>query len=210
MRGRPCPQPASDIAFTPAVKAVQVRRGSRKAYAAREASGGFQTSVSPDLVAFLAEVDTAYLATASAAGQPYAQHRGGPKGFIRAIDDRTLGFADYRGNRQYVTLGNLSENDRAFLFLMDYAHRRRVKVWGRARVVENDPALIEKLMPDGYAARPEQAILFDVEAWDVNCPQHIPQKIDAAEVLDTVEALRARIDALDAENAALKAKLASS
>ena len=202
--------PASDIAFTPAVKAVQVRRGSRKAYAAREASGGFQTSVSPDLVAFLAEVDTAYLATASAAGQPYAQHRGGPKGFIRVIDDRTLGFADYRGNRQYVTLGNLSENDRAFLFLMDYAHRRRVKVWGRARVVENDPALIEKLMPDGYAARPEQAILFEVEAWDVNCPQHIPQKIDAAEVLDTVESLRARIDALDAENAALKAKLASS
>jgi uncharacterized protein len=202
-------KPASDIAFTPAVKAVQVRRGSRRAYAAREASGGFQTSVSPDLVAFLAEIDTAYLATASAAGQPYAQHRGGPKGFIRAIDDRTLGFADYRGNRQYVTLGNLSENDRAFLFLMDYAHRRRVKVWGRARVVENDPALIEKLMPDSYSARPEQAILFDVEAWDVNCPQHIPQKIDAAEVLDTVEALRARIDALDAENAALKAKLAS-
>lgn len=201
--------PASDIAFTPAVKAVQVRRGSRKAYAAREASGGFHTSVTPDLVAFLAEIDTAYLATASAAGQPYAQHRGGPRGFLRAIDERTLGFADYRGNRQYVTLGNLSENDRAFLFLMDYAHRRRVKVWGRARVVDNDPALLEKLMPDGYAARPEQAILFDVEAWDVNCPQHIPQKIDAAEVLDTVEALRARIDALVGENAALKAKLAS-
>ncbi len=197
--------PSSDVAFTPAVKAVQTRRGSRKAYAAREASGGLRTGVTPDLAAFLAEVDTAYLATASADGRPYAQHRGGPKGFIRPLDGRTLGFADYRGNRQYVTLGNLSENDRAFLFLMDYAHRRRVKVWGRARVVEDDPALIEKLMPEGYAARPEQAILFEVEAWDVNCPQHIPQKVDAVEVLETVEALGQRIAALEAENAALRA-----
>jgi predicted pyridoxine 5'-phosphate oxidase superfamily flavin-nucleotide-binding protein len=201
---------ASDIAFSPAVKAVQARRGSRRAYAAREASGGFETTITPDLAAFLAEVDTAYLATASAAGQPYAQHRGGPKGFIRALDDRTLGFADFRGNRQYVTLGNLSENDKAFLFLMDYAHRRRVKVWGRARVVENDSDLIEKLMPKGYAARPEQAIVFDVEAWDVNCPQHIPQKLDAARVLETVEDLRSRIAALEAENAALKAQPAAS
>lgn len=198
---------ASDIAFTPAVKAIQSRRGSRTAFAAREASGGFRTAVTPDLVAFLTEVDTAYLATASAAGQPYAQHRGGPKGFIRALDGRTLGFADYRGNRQYVTLGNLSENDKAFLFLMDYAHRRRVKLWGRARVVENDPALIEKLMPQNYRARPEQAIVFEVEAWDVNCPQHIPEKLDAAEVAQAVEALKARIAALEAENAALKARL---
>ena len=199
--------PASDIAFSPAVKAIQSRRGSRQIFAAREASGGFRTAVTPDLVAFLAEVDTAYLATASAAGRPYAQHRGGPKGFIRALDDRTLGFADYRGNRQYVTLGNLSENDKAFLFLMDYAHRRRVKLWGRARVVENEPALIDKLAVEGYRARPEQAILFEVEAWDVNCPQHIPQKLDAAEVAEAVEALSARIAALEAENAALKARL---
>ena len=141
--------PASDIAFTPSVKAVQSRRGSRKAHAAREASGGFHTEVTPDLAAFLAEVDTAYLATASAAGQPYAQHRGGPKGFIRALDEHTLAFADFRGNRQYVTLGNLSENDKAFLFLMDYANRRRVKVWGRARVVENAPELLERLYAGG-------------------------------------------------------------
>jgi len=194
---------ASDIAFTDAVKAVQTRRGSREIYARREAGGGFRTEITDDLVGFLGDVDTAYLATASADRQPYAQHRGGPKGFIRRVGERTLGFADFKGNRQYVTTGNLMENSRAFLFLMDYAHRRRVKIWGRARVVE-DPRLIETLMPAGYRARPEQAILFDVEAWDVNCPQHIPQKIDAEDVASAFEGLRQRIEALEQENAALK------
>jgi uncharacterized protein len=194
---------ASDIAFTPAVKAVQTRRGSRGAYAKREAAGGFQTEITPDLVEFLSAVDTAYLATATAEGQPYAQHRGGPRGFIRVVGQRTLGFADFRGNRQYVTTGNLSENDKAFLFLMDYAHRRRVKIWGRARVSE-DPEVIDALMPKGYRARPEQAILFDVEAWDVNCPQHIPQKIDAEDVARALESLQERIARLEEENAALK------
>ena len=195
--------PASDIAFTPAVKAVQTRRGSRGAYAKREAAGGFQTEITPDLVEFLSAVDTAYLATANAEGQPYAQHRGGPRGFIRVVGQRTLGFADFKGNRQYVTTGNLSENDKAFLFLMDYAHRRRVKIWGRARVSE-DPEVIDALMPESYRARPEQAILFDVEAWDVNCPQHIPQKIDAEDVGRALESLQERIARLEEENAALK------
>jgi predicted pyridoxine 5'-phosphate oxidase superfamily flavin-nucleotide-binding protein len=194
---------ASDIAFTPAVKAVQTRRGSRGAYAKREAAGGFQTEITPDLVEFLSAVDTAYLATSTAEGQPYAQHRGGPRGFIRVVGQRTLGFADFRGNRQYVTTGNLSENDKAFLFLMDYAHRRRVKIWGRARVSE-DPEVIDALMPEGYRARPEQAILFDVEAWDVNCPQHIQQKIDAEDVARALESLQERIARLEEENAALK------
>ena len=194
---------ASDIAFTPAVKAVQTRRGSRGAYAKREAAGGFQTEITPDLVEFLSAVDTAYLATANAEGQPYAQHRGGPRGFIRVVGQRTLGFADFRGNRQYVTTGNLWENDKAFLFLMDYAHRRRVKIWGRARVSE-DPEVIDALMPEGYRARPEQAILFDVDAWDVNCPQHIPQKIDAEDVARALESLQERIARLEEENAALK------
>ncbi len=198
------PTPSSDIAFTPAVKAVQASRHSRAMYARMEARGGFRTAIDDDLAAFLREVDTAYLATASAGGQPYAQHRGGPKGFIRVVDERTLGFADFAGNRQYVSTGNLAENDRAFLFLMDYAHRRRVKLWGVARV-EGDPALIGRLMPAGYAARPEQAILFRVEAWDVNCPQHIPQKIDAAQVEAALDGLRGRIAALEAENAALRA-----
>jgi hypothetical protein len=197
---------SSDIAFTPAVKAVQAARGSREAYQRMEARGGFRTQVTDDLADFLAEVDTAYLATASAEGQPYAQHRGGPKGFIRLIDSHTLGFADYSGNRQYVSVGNLSENDRAFLFLMDYAHRRRIKIWGRAEV-SADPAVIARLMPEGYRARPEHAILFHIEAWDANCPQHIPQKIDAADVGAAIERLNDRIAALESENAALKTRI---
>ncbi len=197
--------PSSDVAFTPAVKAVQASRGSREAYARMEARGGFRTKVDESLVGFLAQVDTAYLATANAAGQPYAQHRGGPKGFIRLVDGQTIGFADFTGNRQYISAGNLAENDRAFLFLMDYAHRRRIKLWGRARVVDDDPDLLARLMPEGYRARPEQAILFEVEAWDSNCPQHIPQKFDGEDVAAAMARLEARILTLEAENAQLKA-----
>lgn len=197
-------QPTSDIAFTPAVKALQARRGSRAAYAKMEARGGFRTAIDETLLGFLAQVDTAYLATASADGQPYAQHRGGPKGFIRVVDEHTIGFADFTGNRQYISAGNLAENDRAFLFLMDYAHRRRVKLWGRARVVEGDAALKALLMPQGYQARPEHVILFTIEAWDSNCPKHIPLKLDGADVAAVVNELQARIAALEAENVQLK------
>lgn len=197
-------RPSSDIAFTPSVKAFQTARGSREAYAKQEARGGFNTVIDENLAEFLTEIDTAYLATSNVAGQPYAQHRGGPKGFIRVIDTKTIGFADYAGNRQYVSTGNLADNDRAFLFLMDYANRRRVKIWGRARVVADDPALAAALMPEGYRARPEQVILFEVEAWDVNCPQHIPQKIDAAAVAAGLAKRDVRIAELEAELAALK------
>ena len=196
--------PASDIAFTPAVKACQARRGSRTAYARLEARGGFRTAIDETLTGFLAQVDTAYLATANAGGQPYAQHRGGPKGFIRVVDEHTVGFADFAGNRQYISTGNLAENDRAFLFLMDYAHRRRIKLWGRARVVEDDAALLARLMPDGYQARPEQAILFTVEAWDANCPQHIPEKLDASDVASVIGGLQDRIASLEADNTRLQ------
>jgi len=199
--------PSSDVAFTPAVKAVQERRGSRKAYRRMEERGGWQTNVTPDLAAFLAERDSAYLATANGTGQPYVQHRGGPRGFIRVLDEKTLGFADFAGNRQYITTGNLAENDRAFLFLMDYAHQRMVKIWGRARVAEDDPELIARLMPEGYDAQPQQAILFTIEAWDVNCPQHIPQKFDAADVAVAVEKLQRRVGELEAENARLRGLL---
>ena len=199
--------PSSDIAFTPTVKALQTARGSRSAYAKIEERGGFRTAITADLTEFLSGIDTAYLATANAAGQPYAQHRGGPKGFIRVIDKATLGFADYTGNRQYVSTGNLAENDKAFLFLMDYANRRRIKLWGRARIEADDRQLVDRLMPDGYKARPEQAILFEVTAWDINCPQHIPQKLDAADVAAAMGHLEARIAVLEAENAALRAQI---
>jgi hypothetical protein len=172
-----------------------------------EDGGGFRTAITEDLAEFLAGIDTAYLATANADGQPYAQHRGGPKGFIRVLDDHTIGFADYAGNRQYVTAGNLSENDKAFLFLMDYAHRRRIKLWGRARVVRDDPKLLAVLMPEGYRAKPEQAVLFDVAAWDVNCPQHIPQKLDAEEVAAALAKLEAQNKILAAESAELRRQL---
>ena len=134
----------SDIAFTPAVKAVQAAKGSRASYARMERRG-WQTRITPDLAEFLAGLDMFYLGTASADGQPYIQHRGGPPGFLKVLDDRTLAFADFAGNRQYITLGNLSENPKAFLFLMDYANRQRVKLWGTARVVEDDAELLDHL-----------------------------------------------------------------
>ena len=199
---------SSDVAFTPAVKAVQTRKGSREAYADVETRGGWRTGIDENLAGFLAQANSLYFATASAEGQPYIQHRGGPKGFIRVLDENTLAFADYGGNRQYITQGNLSENPKAYIFVMDYAHRRRVKIWGNARVVDDDPALLQSLMPQGYKARPEQVILFRIAAWDTNCPQHIPQKFDAADVAAALASRDARIAGLEAELAALRAAVA--
>jgi hypothetical protein len=201
---------SSDVAFTPAVKAVQARKGSREACARIEERGGWRTHIDEHLTAFLAETDSLYFATASAEGQPYIQHRGGPKGFVKVLDSKTLAFADYSGNRQYVTQGNLSENSKAYIFLMDYVQRRRLKIWGEARVVDDDPALLASLMPRGYKARPEQVILFRVSAWCGNCPQHIPQKFDAAEVMAVLAARDTRITQLEAELAALKGESAPS
>jgi uncharacterized protein len=198
---------ASDVAFTRSVKAEQERRGSRPLYRRVEEGEGWETTVTPELAAFISERDSLYLATASADGQPYIQHRGGPKGFLRVIDETSVGFVDLAGTRQYISVGNLAENDRAFLFLMDYARRVRIKVWGRARCVEGDAALIARLTPAGSTARPERVILFDVGAWDVNCPQHIPQKLDAATVRATLEEQNKRIAQLEAENAELRARL---
>lgn len=195
---------SSDVAFTPAVKAIQTRKGSRQGYANVEARGGWRTEIDENLAAFLAETSSFFLATASADGQPYIQHRGGPKGFVKILDKNTIAFADYSGNRQYITQGNLSENPKANIFVMDYAHRRRVKIWGEARVVEDDPTLTDSLMPQGYKARPEQVILFKISAWDTNCPQHIPQKFDAADVAQALAVRDARIAELEAELAALR------
>ena len=196
---------ASDVAFTPAVKSIQARKGSREAYARAEEKG-WHTEIDDNLAAFLNEANSLYLATASADGQPYIQHRGGPKGFVKVLDSQTLAFTDFAGNRQYITQGNLSENPKAYIFVMDYAHRRRVKIWGEARIVEDDPALKEQLTPRGYRARPEQVILFKITAWDTNCPQHIPQKFDAADVATALAARDARIAELEAELATLKSQ----
>jgi predicted pyridoxine 5'-phosphate oxidase superfamily flavin-nucleotide-binding protein len=197
-------KPSSDVAFTEGVKAVQERLGSREAYARLERDGGFETEIDDALAAFVAEQRSLFLATASAAGQPYVQHRGGPPGFLRVVDPHTLAFADFAGNRQYVSLGNLSENPKVLLFLIDYAERRRVKVWGEAKVVEDDPALVARLTPAGYKARPERAIVIHVTAWDANCPQHIPQRLEAADVEAALAARDARIAELEAEVAALR------
>jgi hypothetical protein len=199
---------SSDVAFTPAVKAIQSSKGSRDGYAEMEQNGGWRTGIDDRLAAFLADTNSFYLATATADGQPYIQHRGGPKGFVKVLDRNTIAFADYAGNRQYLTQGNLSENPKAHIFIMDYAHRRRVKIWGEARVVDDDPALLQSLMPKGYRARPEHVILFRVSAWDTNCPQHIPQKFDAADVAQAMSEAGARIAALEAEIARLKAQAA--
>lgn len=173
---------ASDVAFTPTVKSIQARKGSRHAYARMESGKGWGTTITPDLAAFIGRQTSVFLGTANAAGQPYIQHRGGPPGFLQVVNDTTLAFADFRGNRQFITQGNLTENAKAHLFLIDYALRRRIKIWGEARVVEDDAALLAKLLPPGYDARGEQVILFRINAWDANCPQHIPQRFEAADV----------------------------
>lgn len=198
---------SSDIAFSRSVKAVQTRRGSRAGYAKMEEKGGFAVEIDPALAAFITEQRSFYLATANADGQPYIQHRGGPKGFLHVLDEKTLAFADFAGNRQYITTGNLAENPKAMIFLMDYAHRRRVKIWGTARVVEGDTDLVAQLMPKDYRARPEAAIIFAIEAIDVNCPQHIPQMFFAEDVAQAIARLEQRIGDLEAENGRLKAAL---
>jgi predicted pyridoxine 5'-phosphate oxidase superfamily flavin-nucleotide-binding protein len=194
------PAPASDVVFSDAVKRVQERKGSRAMIGRRD----FGTLITPDLKAFIEMQVSIYLATASADGQPYIQHRGGPEGFLHVLDERTIAFADFAGNRQYVTLGNLSENAKAQLFLMDYMQRQRIKIWGTARIVDDDPELLARLMPQGYRARAEQALVFTVTAWDVNCQQHIPQRFEAADVAAAIGKREERIAALEAELARLK------
>jgi len=202
--------PSSDIAFTPSVKAVQVRKGSRSAYARLEGRGGFQTAIDEGLASFIADQRSFFLGTASADGQPYIQHRGGPPGFLRVLDEHTLAFADFRGNRQYISVGNLAENPRVHVFLIDYANQTRVKIWGEARVVDDDPELLARLEVDdataasGQRGKPEQAIVITVKAWDANCPQHIPQRIEADDVARALAVRDARIAELESALASAK------
>ena len=195
---------SSDVAFTPAVKEIQKRKGSRKGYASMEERGSWETRLRPDLIEFIQIQTSVFLGTASADGQPYIQHRGGPPGFLRVLDDKTIAFADFSGNRQYITTGNLSENPKAFIFLIDYRNRQRIKIWGEARVVEGDEELNKRLKPDGYRARVEQAIMFTVAAWDSNCPQHIPLRLDVEEVKAMIADRDKRIEELTKELDALR------
>lgn len=190
---------ASDVAFTPSVKAVQSRKGSRHAYARMEERGSWPARITPDLARFIEAQTSFFLATANAESQPYIQHRGGPPGFLKVLDDQTLGFADFAGNRQYITQGNLLDNPKAHLFLIDYAQRQRIKIWGEARIVEDNAGLMARLATEGYRARPEQLILFTVSAWDANCPQHIPQRFEAADVAAALAERDKRIEALEGE-----------
>ncbi len=197
-------RPSSDIAFTPAVKAIQSQKGSRASYARMEQRGGWQTGVTEDLAGFVAGLDMFYLGTANKEGQPYIQYRGGPVGFLKVVDEHTLGFADFGGNRQYITLGNLSENPKAFLFLMDYVNQQRIKLWGQAEVVEGNAELNARLSDASYSAKVERSILFRIEAWDVNCPQHIHRRFPATAVEQVIESMREEIERLKSELAALK------
>ncbi len=198
--------PSSDIAFTPAVKAIQTQKGSRKNYARMESHGGWQTKVTLDLVSYLEGLDMFYLGTANADGQPYIQYRGGPPGFLKIVDEQTLGFADFGGNRQYITLGNLSENPKAFIFLMDYVNQQRIKVWGRAEVIEGNAELNERLRDPRYPGKVERSIVFHIEAWDVNCPQHIHRRLPASIVEPAIAALQKQIRDLQHEIAKLKSE----
>ena len=168
--------PISEIAFTPTVKAAQERRGSRRSYARMEQRGDpgpWRDVVTPELEEYVAERDSLYLGTADADGQPYIQYRGGPKGFLKVLDEHTLAFADFAGNAQYISLGNLIENNKAYIFLMDYPNRHRIKIWGTAEFIEDDPDLLRKVVDPGYKARPERVLRFHVKAWSPNCTQHI-------------------------------------
>ncbi len=196
----------SDVAFTDAVKGIQSAKGSRNGYARMEAGGGWQTKVTEELAEFLAERDMFYLGTANGQGQPYIQYRGGPPGFLKVMDEETLGFADFGGNKQYITLGNLSENPKAFIFLMDYANSQRIKLWGTAKVVEGDAGLLASLADAGYPGKVERAIVFKIEAWDVNCPQHIHKRFSEREVGTVIRKLEGRIAELERELAEVKRK----
>ena len=199
---------ASDVAFTPSVKAVQTRKGSRKSYGRMEERGSWETRITPDLARFIEAQTSVFLATSNVEGQPYIQHRGGPAGFLKVLDDKTIGLADFAGNRQYITQGNLTENPKAHLFLIDYTQRQRIKIWGEARIVEDNAELMARLTPEGYKARLEQLILFTVSAWDANCPQHIPQRFEAADVAVALGERDKRIEELETEVKLLRETIA--
>ena len=202
--------PISEIAYTAEVKAAQEERGSRASYRRMEDRGDpgpWRDSVTPELAEFIGERDALYLGTASKSGQPYVQFRGGPKGFLKVLDEHTLAMADFAGNAQYISLGNLRENNKAYIFLMDYPNRSRVKIWGTAEFVEDDPELLKSLVDPGYRARPERVLRFHLKAWSPNCEQHIKQRFTVDEMAPKVQKLQQCIADLEEQNASLRKQL---
>lgn len=196
------PPKFTQIAFTPTVKAIQEKYGSREMYNRMEARGPDNDTLIPRVADFIKARDSFYMGTVNHNGWPYIQFRGGPVGFLKVLDQKTLGFADFVGNCQYLSIGNLGDSDRTFLFLMDYANRRRLKIWGRAQVEYDQPDLVEQLRVQGYEAEAQRAILIQVEAWDWNCPKHIPVKYSEAQVAGMMSPLQDRIRELEAQLAA--------
>jgi predicted pyridoxine 5'-phosphate oxidase superfamily flavin-nucleotide-binding protein len=201
----------AEIVFTPSVRATQEQQGSAAAYAkflAPEAERGNRLTANE--ATFIAARDGFYQATVSETGWPYVQFRGGPAGFLKALDETTVAYADFRGNRQYISTGNLAADGRIALILMDYPNRRRLKIWGHARLVDiaDDPDLVAGLHVDGYKARPERAVVIAIEAFDWNCPQHIPQRFTLEELEPQLAPLREELARLRAENARLATALA--
>jgi predicted pyridoxine 5'-phosphate oxidase superfamily flavin-nucleotide-binding protein len=196
-KAQPAKKPVSDIAFTPSVKAFQTHMGSRENYEIMEQQGGWKVEVAPQLETFIGQMDTFFLGTVNAEGQPYIQHRGGPKGFLKVLDETTLAFGDFEGNRQYITAGNLEDNNKAFIFLLDAANRRRIKIWGRAEVIENDPELLARFTSLEYGYEVTRVIRFHIDAWDVNCPQHITKRFTEEEIEQRIQPLKERIAELE-------------
>ncbi len=202
--------PISEIAFTPIVKAAQEKRGSRTSYAKMEQrgeQGPWRDVVTPELSQYIAERDSLYLGTAGADGQPYIQYRGGPKGFLKVLDEHTLAFADFAGNAQYISLGNLNENNKAYIFLMDYPNRHRIKIWGTAEFIEDDPELLQRVVDPDYKARRERVLRFHVKAWSPNCTQHIKQRFTAEEMVPRVQKLQQCIAELEETIVSLRRQL---
>lgn len=197
------PRKFGEIAFTPEVQIAQSERGSRQTYEKYIANGPANDVITPKIAEFISQLDGFYLGTVSSNGYPYIQFRGGAPGFLKVLDEKRLGFADFSGNVQYITVGNLSGNDKAFMFLMDYRHRKRIKIWGRAEYIEGDSALIEQLRVPDYPAEIERAIIFHVEATSENCPQHIPIRYSETEVAAMMAPLQARIAQLEQQLANL-------
>ncbi len=197
-----------DIAVTPSVRAVQAEMGADGLWQDFKGHREFDR-FSESEAAFIEARDSFYIATVSETGWPYVQHRGGPAGFLKLLDDRTLAFADYRGNRQYISTGNLAADDRACLFLMDYAHRARLKIYAHVETIalDADPALAERVAVPGYKGKPERIFKLRLESFDWNCPQHITQRFTEAEIAEAVRPLRDRLAELEAENAALRSRI---